>query len=96
LSIENSVSKNSAIAVIILSSIFLAFVFYPNVLRSQNMLGSGLAGVKTKNLPFRSENFSTSEIVKVLKRGDTVKAPVETDMVWEVRVLRRVRASTPL
>ena len=62
--------------VIILSSIFLVFASYPNALRSQ-IASSGLAKVKAEILHVRSENFPTSEIVKVLKKGDLVRIQLE-------------------
>jgi hypothetical protein len=58
-------------------SILLLFVFYPNALRSQQISGSGLAKVKAEILHVRSENFPTSDIVKVLKKGDVVWIQME-------------------
>jgi hypothetical protein len=60
----------------ILSSMLLIFAYYPNALRSQ-IAGSGLAKVMAEILPVRSENFPTSQIVKVLKKGDLVRIQME-------------------
>jgi hypothetical protein len=60
----------------ILSSMLLIFAYYPNALRSQ-IAGSGLAKVMAEILPVRSENFPTSQIVKVLKKGDVVWIQME-------------------
>jgi len=62
---------------IVSSSILLVFAFYPNALSPQQIPVSGLARVKAETLPVRSENFPTSEIVKVLKKGDLVRIHLE-------------------
>ena len=59
------------------SSILLLFAFYPNSLRSQRVPGPGLAKVKAEILQVRSENSPTSDIVKVLKKGDVVWIQME-------------------
>ena len=59
------------------SSVLLLFAFYPNGLRSQQVPGPGLAKVKAEILQVRSENSSTSDIVKVLKKGDVVWIQME-------------------
>ena len=62
---------------IISSSILLIFASYPNALRSQQVAGFGLAKVKAEILQIRSENSPTSDIVKVLKKGDVVWIQME-------------------
>ena len=62
---------------IISFSILLVFAFYPNASRSQPISGTGLARVKAEVLPVRSEIFPTSEIVKVLKKGDVIWVQLE-------------------
>ena len=62
---------------IVSSTILLLFAFYPNALRSQQIPGSGLAKVKAEILNVRSENFPTSDIVKILNKGDVVWIQLE-------------------
>jgi len=59
------------------TSVLLLFAFYPNALRSQQVPGPGLAKVKAENLQVRSENSPTSDVVKVLKKGDVVWVKME-------------------
>ena len=62
---------------ILSTSILLVLASYPNALRSQQITGSGLAKVKGEILNVRSENFPTSDIVKILKKGDVVWIQLE-------------------
>lgn len=62
---------------IISSLILTGFTLLPIASRSQPISGSGLAKVKSEILQVRSENFRTSEVVKVLKKGDVVWVQLE-------------------
>lgn len=55
----------------------MVFGLYPNALRSQHNLGSGLAKVETEFLSVYSVNSPKSEIVKVLKKADVVWVQME-------------------
>lgn len=55
----------------------MVFAFYPNALRSQPLLDSGLAKVEAETLFVHSENSLSSEPVKVLKKGDVVWVQME-------------------
>lgn len=55
----------------------MVFAFYPDPLRSQPMLDSGLAKVEAESLPVHSENPPSSEPVIILKKGDVVWVQME-------------------
>ena len=57
--------------------IFLVFALCPTALRTQNILGSGAAKVKTEFLSVYSANSRKSGIVMVLKKGDIVWVQME-------------------
>ena len=57
--------------------IFLVFALCPTALRPQNILGSGVAKVKTEFLSVHSANSLKSGIVMVLKKGDIVWVQME-------------------
>jgi hypothetical protein len=59
------------------SVIILMMGLYPTSLRSQYIPGPGFARVGIDSLPVYSTNSPQSEVVKILKRGDTVRVVME-------------------